>query len=92
MKNNQGKETDMKGNPSGRTKSLDNFIIIAGGISAGAKVEGKEMNGYPQHQQQSGNPLQKPRPETSFFYIHYFLPQSTPSTQRRKAEVEKMGS
>jgi len=64
----------MKGNPSGRTKSLDNFIIIAGGISAGAKVEGKEMNGYPQHQQQGCNPLQKPRPKTMFFYIHYFLP------------------
>ena len=72
----------MKSNPSGRAKPVDNFIVIAGGIPAGAKVEGKEMDRHSHYQQQGCNPLQKPRPETTFFYIHYFLPQSTPSTQR----------
>ena len=44
MKNNQGKETEMEGDPSGRTKPVDNFIVIAGGIPAGTKVEGKEVD------------------------------------------------
>ena len=72
----------MKGNPSVRAKPVDNFIIIARGIPAGAKVEGKEVYRHSYYQQQGSNPLQKPRPKTAFFYIHYFLPQSTPSTQR----------
>lgn len=71
VKNNQGKETDMKGNPSGRRKSLANFIVIAGGIPRRTKVECKKMNGHSHNQQQGCNPLQKPRPKTSFFYIHF---------------------
>ena len=67
----------MKGNPSGRTKSLDNFIVIAGGIPRRTKVECKEMNGHAHDQQQGCNPLQKPRPETAFFYIHFVAVEST---------------
>ena len=73
VENNQGKETDMKGNPSGRAKTIDNFIIVAGGIPAGAKVEGKEVDRHAQNQQQGCNPLQEPRPETTFFYVHFIM-------------------
>ena len=34
----------MKSDPSGRTKPVDNFIVIAGGIPAGTKVEDKEVD------------------------------------------------
>ena len=61
----------MKGDPSWRAKSVDNFIVIAGGIPRGTEVEGEEVDRHPQHQQQGCNPLQKPRPETTFFYIHF---------------------
>jgi len=44
VKNNQGKQAAMKGNPSGRAKSVNNFIVIAGGIPARTKMEGEEMN------------------------------------------------
>jgi len=47
----------MEGNPSRRAKSVNNFIVIAGGVPAGAKMEGKEVDRYAQHQQQGGNPL-----------------------------------
>ena len=40
----------MKGNPSGRTKSLDNFIVIAGGIPRRTKVEGEEVDRHPHYQ------------------------------------------
>ena len=68
MKNNQGKQADMKGNPSGRTKSVNNFIVIAGGIPRRTKVECKEMNGHSHDQQQGCNPLQKPRFSMFIFY------------------------
>ena len=57
MKNNQRKETAMKGNPSGRTKPLDNFIVIAGGIPAGTKMKGKKMDRHPHHKQQGSNSM-----------------------------------
>ena len=72
----------MEGNPSGRAKTIDNFIVITGGIPAGTKMEGEEVDRHPHYQQQGGNPLQKPRPETTFFYVHYFLPQSTPRIRK----------
>ncbi len=40
----------MKGNPSGRAKSVNNFIVIAGGIPAGTKVEGEEVDRHPHYQ------------------------------------------
>ena len=61
----------MKGDPSGRTKPVDNFIVIAGGIPAGTKVEGKEVDRHAHDQQQGCNPLQKPRPKTTLLYIHF---------------------
>ncbi len=82
MKNNQDKEADMEGNPSGRAKTIDNFIIVAGGIPAGTKMESEEVDRHPHYQQQGGNPLQEPRPKTTFFYVHYFLPQSTPRIRK----------
>ena len=51
VENNQGKKADMKSNPSGRAKPVDNFIVIAGGIPAGAKVEGKEVYRHAHDQQ-----------------------------------------
>jgi hypothetical protein len=30
------------------------------------------MNGHTHNQQQGGNPLQEPRPETPFFNVHIF--------------------
>lgn len=50
----------MESNPSRRTESVDNFIVISGGIPPGTKMEGKEMNGHAHNQQQGCNPLQKP--------------------------------
>lgn len=61
----------MKGNPSRGAEPVDNFIIIAGGVAAGTKVKSEEMDGYTHHQQQGGNPLQEPRPETPFFNVHF---------------------
>lgn len=74
VKNNQSEEAAMKGNPTGRAKPADNFIIIAGDIPGGTEVKGEEVDRHPHYQQQGGNPLQKPRPETMPFSIHYFLP------------------
>jgi len=51
VKNNQDKETDMKGYPSRRAKSVDNFIVITGGIPAGAKMEGKKVDRHSHDQQ-----------------------------------------
>jgi len=61
----------MKSDPSWRAKTIDNFIIVAGGIPTGTKVKGEEMHGHPYDQQQGCNPLQKPRPKTAFFYVHF---------------------
>lgn len=62
----------MKGDPSRRTKPVDNFIVIAGGIPAGAKMKDKEMNRHSYHQQHGSNSLQKPRPVATFFNVHFF--------------------
>jgi hypothetical protein len=51
MKNNERKETDMKGNPPGSTKPMDNFFVVTGCVSAGAEMKNKEMNGHPYYQQ-----------------------------------------
>jgi len=61
----------MKGNPSRRAKSIDNFVVIAGGIPGRTEVEGEEVDRHAHYQQQGCNPLQKPRPKTAFFYIHF---------------------
>lgn len=82
MKNNQCKEADVKGDPSRRTKPVDNFIVIAGGIPAGAKMKDKEMNRHSYHQQYGSNSLQKPRPVATFFNVHYFSPRGMPGAQR----------
>ena len=47
----------MESNPSRRTESVDNFIVIAGGIPTGTKVEGKEMYRHAHNQQQGCNSL-----------------------------------
>jgi hypothetical protein len=60
VKNHQGKKTDMKSNPSWRGKTVNNLIVIPGGIPAGTKMKGKKMDRHPYYQQQSGNPLQEP--------------------------------
>ncbi|GAN33337.1 cobalamin biosynthesis protein CobN and related Mg-chelatases [Candidatus Brocadia sinica JPN1] len=52
-------------------------------------MKSEEMDGHTNNQQQGGNPLQEPRPETPFFYVHYFLPQSTPSTQRIRKIIKQ---
>ncbi len=70
MKNHQRKETGMKGNPSGRTKPMDNFIMIAGGIPAGTKMKGKKMDRHTHHKQQCSNSLQEPGPKPAFFHIY----------------------
>jgi len=41
----------MKSDPSGRAKTIDNFIVIAGGIPAGAKMEGKKVDRHSHDQQ-----------------------------------------
>ena len=47
----------MKGNPSRRTKSVDNFVVITRGIPGGTEVEGEEVDRHAHYQQQCGNPL-----------------------------------
>ena len=61
----------MKRNPPRRTESVNYLVIISGGITTGTEVKRKKVDRNPDYQQQGGNPLQEPRPETTFFYIHY---------------------
>ncbi len=41
----------MESDPSGGAKTMNNFVIIAGGIPAGAKMKDKEMNSHPHNEQ-----------------------------------------
>jgi len=72
----------MKGNPARRAKSGNNFIVITGNVAIGAEMEDKKMNRHSYYQKQRCYSLKEPRPETTFFSIHYFLPQSMPGMLR----------